>query len=196
MTSGIKWTIDPAHSEIGFQVRHLMIANVKGTFKKFDSSIYSNTNNFAIIEIDVWIDVASIDTGEAKRDTHLKSAEFFDIDKHKQINFTSSYMTKPINGKSEMWGELTMIGITKNIKLEVIQSDIITDPWNNERAAFSLTGKIKRSDWDLSWNQALEAGGVLVSDEVSIHCEIQLIKEKEIEQRKELEPTPQKITTF
>jgi polyisoprenoid-binding protein YceI len=89
-----------------------------------------------------------------------------------------------------------MIGITKNVKLDVVQSDIITDPWNNERAAFTITGKIKRSDWDLSWNQALEAGGVLVSDEVSIHCEVQLIKEKEIELRKELEPAPQKITTF
>ncbi len=196
MTSGIKWTIDPAHSEIGFKVRHLMIANVKGSFKKFDSSIYSNTNSFAIVEIDVWIDVSSIDTGDAKRDTHLKSADFFDVDKHKQINFTSSYMTKPINGKCEMWGELTMIGITKNVHLEVEQSEIITDPWNNERAAFTITGKIKRSDWDLSWNQALEAGGLMVSDEVSIVCEIQLIKEKENEPQKELQPVQQKATTF
>lgn len=196
MISGIKWTIDHAHSEIGFHVRHLMIANVKGIFKKFDSSIYSNANNFAIVEIDVWIDVASIDTGEEKRDTHLKSAEFFNADKHKQINFISSYLSKPINSKSEMWGELTIIGVTKNIKLDVQQSDVITDPWNNERSAFTLTGKIKRSDWGLSWNQALETGGVLVNDEVSILCEIQLIKEKEMDPDSANESTSQKVITF
>lgn len=175
MHSQIKWSIDQIHSEIGFKVKHLMISNVKGSFGIFDGSIYTNDKDFTTAEIDFWIDPASISTGNSKRDAHLKSADFFDVDNHKQITFTASTIGKSnSDGVHELWGELTMIGITKNIKLEVEFGGIVNDPWGNEKAGFSITGKINRSDWGLVWNADIEAGGVMVSDEIVILCEIEL----------------------
>jgi polyisoprenoid-binding protein YceI len=175
MINQTKWSIDQAHSEINFKVRHLMISHVKGAFKVFDASIYTLGNDFTTAEIDVWIDVASINTGDEKRDGHLKTLDFFDAANHKQITFTSSTIGK-VNedGKHELWGELTMIGVKQNVKLEVEFGGIVKDPWGNERAGFTLTGKINRRDWGLVWNTTIEAGGVMVSDEVSILCEIEL----------------------
>jgi len=171
-----KWSIDPAHSEIAFKVRHLMISHVKGAFKVFDASIYTNAKDFTTAEIDLWIDASSIDTGDSKRDEHLKSEDFFDVKNHKQITFISSTMGKPdSDGNQELWGELTIRGITKNIKLTVQFGGIAKDPWGNEKAGFTLTGKINRNDWELVWNTATEAGGVLVGEEVTISCEAELI---------------------
>jgi polyisoprenoid-binding protein YceI len=175
MENEIKWKIDQAHSEIGFKVRHLMIAHVKGTFKTFDASIFTIANDFTTAEIDLWIDASSITTGDAKRDEHLKSADFFDVKNHKQLTFTSSTIGKPdSNGNHELWGELTMRGITKNIKLNVQFGGILKDPWGNEKAGFEITGKINRSEWELIWNTPMEAGGLMVSDEVTISCEVEL----------------------
>ncbi len=171
-----KWSLDLAHSEIGFRVKHLMIAHVKGTFKTFDASIYTASNDFTTAEVDLWIDPSSIDTGDTKRDEHLKSADFFDVNNHKQITFISSTIGKPdTDGNHELWGELTMLGVTKNLKLNAQFGGTIKDPWGNEKAGFAISGKIKRSDWGLVWNAPVEAGGLLVSDEVSISCEIELI---------------------
>jgi polyisoprenoid-binding protein YceI len=171
-----RWSIDQAHSEIAFKVKHLMIAHVKGTFKTFDASIYTNSNDFTTADVDLWIDASSIFTGDTKRDEHLKSAEFFDVIKHKQITFISSTMGKPdADGNQELWGELTIIGVTKNVKLNVQFGGIAKDPWGNEKAGFTLSGKINRSDWGLVWNATLETGGVMVSDEVNISCELELI---------------------
>jgi polyisoprenoid-binding protein YceI len=176
VTTQTRWSVDSSHSEIAFKVRHLMIAHVKGTFKIFDASIYTNSSDFTTADVDLWIDPASISTGDAKRDEHLQSPEFFDVLKHKQITFTSSTMGKPgKDGIQELWGELTIIGVTKNVKLDVQFGGIVKDPWGNEKAGFTLTGKINRSDWGLVWNATLETGGVMVSDEVSISCEIELI---------------------
>jgi polyisoprenoid-binding protein YceI len=176
VTTKTKWSVDQAHTEIAFKVRHLMIAHVKGAFKTFDASIYTNANDFTTAEIDIWIDPSSINTGDAKRDEHLKSADFFDTQNHKQITFTSSTMGKPdADGNSELWGELTMIGITKNVKLNVQFGGIVKDPWGNEKSGFTVTGKINRSDWGLVWNTPLETGGLLVSDEVAISCDLELI---------------------
>ena len=112
-----------------------------------------------------------------KRDEHLKSADFFDVKNHTQITFTSSTIGKSdADGNHELWGELSMNGITKNLKLDVQFGGIVNDPWGNEKAAFTINGKLNRKDWDLNWNAALEAGGVLVSDEVRINCEIQLVR--------------------
>jgi polyisoprenoid-binding protein YceI len=178
MTKENKWSIDVSHSEIAFSVRHLMISRVTGLFKVFDASIYTTNKDFLTVEIDLWIDVASITTGDLKRDEHLKSSEFFDVEKHKQITFTSRTIAKEgLNGTHELWGELTMIGITKNVKLDVQFGGVVVDPYGNEKSGFSLSGKINRSDWDLSWNSPLETGGVVVSDEVTISCEIELINE-------------------
>ena len=175
MTNQTKWSIDQAHSEITFKVRHLMIAHVKGAFKIFDASIYTIGKDFTTAEIDLWIDVASIDTGDAKRDEHLKTLDFFDVANHKQIGFTSSTIGKADeNGNHELWGELTMIGVKQNIKLDVEFGGIVKDPWGNERAGFTLSGKINRRDWGLVWNTTIETGGVMVSEEVSISCEIEV----------------------
>jgi polyisoprenoid-binding protein YceI len=171
-----RWSIDQTHCEIAFKVRHLMIAHVKGTFKTFDASIYTSENDFTTADVDLWIDPASISTGDEKRDEHLKSPEFLDVITHKQITFTSSTMGKPqLDGTQELWGELTIIGITKNVKLDVRFGGIVKDPWGNEKAGFTVSGKINRSDWGLLWNATLETGGVMVSDEVAITCEIELI---------------------
>jgi polyisoprenoid-binding protein YceI len=170
-----KWSIDMAHSAISFKVRHLMIAYAKGVFKTFDASIYTNGKDFRTAEIDLWIDAASLSTGDTKRDEHLRSADFFDVQNHKQITFTASTMGKPdAEGNHELWGELNMKGITKNVKLNVQLGGIVNDPWGNEKAGFTVTGKFKRSDWGLIWNAALETGGLMVSDEVSISCDIEL----------------------
>ena len=176
VTTQTRWSIDQAHCELAFKVRHLMIAHVKGTFKIFDASIYTNSTDFTTADVDLWIDPASISTGDSKRDEHLKSPEFFDVDKHKQITFTSSTIGIPgPDGIQELWGELTIIGITKNVKLNVLFGGMVKDPWGNEKAGFTISGKINRSDWGLVWNANIETGGVMVADEVMISCEIELI---------------------
>lgn len=175
MTNQTKWSLDQSHSEIDFKVRHLMISNVKGSFKIFDANIYTTDKDFTTAEIDLWIDVASITTGDEKRDEHLKNIDFFDVEHHKQITFTSSTIEKAdLGGNHELWGELTIRGITKNVKLNVEFGGIINDPWGNEKAGFTVTGKINRKDWELTWNAALETGGIMVGEEITISCEIQL----------------------
>ena len=170
-----KWSIDLAHSDIEFKVRHLMIAHVKGSFLTFDASIYTNENDFTTAEVDLWIDASSINTGDEKRDEHLRSADFFDVQKHKQITFTSSTIGKAdAEGNHELWGELTIKGITKNVKLNAQYGGIMKDPWGNEKVGFTISGKINRTDWELVWNATLETGGIMVSEEVDLSCEIEL----------------------
>jgi polyisoprenoid-binding protein YceI len=193
VTTQTKWSVDQAHSEIGFKIRHLMIAYVKGTFKTFDASIYTNADDFTTADIDLTIDPSSISTGDTKRDEHLKSPDFFDVAKHKQITFTSSTIGKPgPDGNQELWGELSMMGITKNIKLNAQFGGIVKDPWGNEKAGFTVTGKIKRSDWGLVWNANIEAGGLMVSDEVMILCEIELINKGQLDQTIQLKHSSHK----
>jgi len=173
-----KWGIDPAHSEIGFKVKHLMLTNIRGTFKEFDASIYTTGEDFMTAEIDFWLNPASVDTGDEKRDAHLKSADFFDTENFKEINFTAdSYKNVDNDGSYELYGNLTIKGVTKQIKLDVEFGGVVKDPWGNHKAAFSINGKINRKDWGLNWNAALEAGGVLVSEDVRISCEVQLVKQ-------------------
>lgn len=171
-----KWVIDLSHSEIAFKVRHLMIAHVKGEFKVFDANIYTTEKDFTTAEIDVWIDAASVTTGDAKRDEHIIGADFFDAATYKQITFKANNIEKADGeGMHDLWGDLTMKGITKNIKLQVQFGGMLNDPWGKERAGFTVTGKIDRSDWGLVWNAAIETGGLMVGDEIKISCEIELI---------------------
>lgn len=170
-----KWTIDKSHCEIGFKVRHLMISNVKGTFKMFDANIFTTGNDFETAEIDFWIDVTSIDTGDKDRDAHLVGTDFFDAKIHKQINFTSSTIQKAdAVGNHELWGELTMKGVTHNLKLNVQFGGIVNDPYGNQKAGFTVSGKLNRSDYGLVWNTTVETGGIMVGDEITILCEIEL----------------------
>lgn len=189
MANQTKWSIDQAHSDITFKVRHLMIAHVKGSFKIFDASIYTSDKDFTTAQIDIWIDASSITTGDSKRDEHLKSADFFDVENHKQIAFTSGDFEKAdAEGRQELWGELTMKGITKKIKLTVEFGGIIIDPWGNEKAGFTLTGTINRNDWGLVWNSTMETGGLLVGETVKISCEVELTNAGKKELKMELQP--------
>jgi len=173
-----KWGIDAAHSEIGFKVKHLMISNVRGNFKEFDGSIYTTGEDFMTAEVDFWLNPASITTGDEKRDGHLKSPDFFDAEKFKEIHFTSNTIENvDKDGSFELWGDLTIKGIKKQIKLDVEFSGIMKDPWGNQKAGFAINGKINRKDFGLGWNAPLEAGGVLVSDDVWISCELELAKQ-------------------
>lgn len=172
-----KWIIDPTHSEISFKVKHLMITNVKGVFRQFEAIIYTTDDDFMTAEIDVVIDPASIDTGNTDRDNHLKSSDFFDVDNYPQIRFVANtYENVDDDGSYEMWGDLTVKGVTNRIKLDVEFGGVQKDPWGNEKAGFTLNGKINRKDWGLNWNATLEAGGVLVSEDVRISCDVQLVR--------------------
>lgn len=178
-TKKTKWILDPVHTEIGFKVKHLMITNVKGEFKEFDASIYTTGENFMTSEIDFWLNPASINTGDPKRDEHLRSADFFDVENHKQISFTgNTYEQVDGDGSYTLYGDLMIKGITKQIKLDVEFGGVMKDPWGNEKAGFTVNGKINRKDWGLNWNATLEAGGVLVSDEIRISCEVELVKQQ------------------
>lgn len=172
-----KWAIDQPHSEISFKVRHLMISKVRGKFKTFDANICTHSKDFMTAEVDLWIDASSIQTGDEKRDNHLKSIDFLDVENHKQITFKSSTIgAANAEGDLELQGELTIVGITQNVKLNVQFGGMLNDPWGNEKAGFTVTGKINRSDWGLVWNTAIESGGVLVADEIEITCEVDLTK--------------------
>lgn len=178
MKNETKWSIDPAHSEIAFKAKHLMISNVKGAFREFDASIYTTGNDFSSAKIDFWMNPSSVDTGEKKRDEHLKSADFFDVGNHKKITFVSDSFEK--SGKDNLynlWGNLTIKGITNRIKLDVEFGGTMKDPYGNEKAGFTINGKINRKDWGLNWNAVLDSGGVMVSDEVRIICEVELLKQ-------------------
>ena len=165
-----KWNLDPAHSEITFKVRHMMISNVKGEFKNFNVDLESEDENFKNVKANATIDTASISTNNTDRDNHLKSAEFFNAEAHPQITFKTDSLNE------EVTGNLTINGVTKPVKLDVDFGGINVDPWGQTKAGFSFEGKIKRSDFGLNWNAALEAGGVMVSDEVKIAGELQFVK--------------------
>jgi polyisoprenoid-binding protein YceI len=170
-----KWILDPAHSEIIFKVKHLMITNVKGEFRKFEGSLSANGTDFSNAAVEVTIDAASVFTNNEDRDTHLKGADFFDAGNHQQLTFKGTNFIKLDNENYQLKGMLTIKGVSKAISLDVEFGGINNDPWGNKKAGFSVTGKINRKDWGLNWNAALETGGVLVSDEVKISAEVQFI---------------------
>jgi polyisoprenoid-binding protein YceI len=171
-----KWTTDPAHSEILFRVKHMMIANVKGEFRKFSVEASSEGAEFKADSIRLNIDTPSVFTNNEDRDNHLKSADFFDVENHKAMTFTGISMQKAANDNYQLKGNLSIRGISKEVVFDVEFGGINKDPWGNEKAGFSINGKINRKEWGLNWNAALEAGGVLVSDEVKLNAELQLIK--------------------
>lgn len=171
------WNLDPTHSEIGFKVKHMMITNVSGSFNKFEVSTQTEGNDFTTASISFAADIDSITTANGDRDNHLKSPDFFDAAKFPQIKFASTRLEKKDDETYILHGNLTIKDITNPVKLNAEFGGIGKDPWGNEKAGFSLSGKINRTDWNLNWNAALETGGVLVSEEVKLHAEIQLIKQ-------------------
>jgi len=177
-TAKAKWVIDSAHTEISFKVKHLMISNVKGVFKEFKGSVSTSGDELVASEIEFSLNPASIDTGAADRDAHLKSGDFFDVEKFKTLDFRGTSIKKAEEtGTFVLSGDLTIKGTSKPVKLNVEFGGKMKDPWGNEKAGYTLTGKINRKEWGLNWNAALEAGGVLVSDDVTINCDVQLLKQ-------------------
>jgi polyisoprenoid-binding protein YceI len=173
-----KWTLDNAHSEIGFKVKHMMITNVTGTFGGVEVNTTTEDTDFTTAKIAFSADIKTISTGNADRDNHLKSADFFHADIYPKIGFVSTSFKKLNDDEYELAGDLTIKDVTKPVKLNVEFGGIAKDPWGNEKAGFTLSGKIRRTDFGLNWNAALETGGVLVSEEVRLFAEIQLIKGK------------------
>jgi polyisoprenoid-binding protein YceI len=171
-----KWTIDPVHTKIGFKVKHLMISNVTGNFREFEGQVTTNGNDFSTAVISFSLNSLSIDTEMADRDTHLKSADFFDAGNYPKITFSGSGLKDLGDNMYELTGDLVIKGVTKKVVLPVEFGGLMTDPWGNIKAGFSIDGKINRKEWGLNWNAALEAGGVLVSEEVKIICDVQLVK--------------------
>jgi polyisoprenoid-binding protein YceI len=171
-----KWVLDPTHSELVFKVKHLMITNVKGEFRKFNAEIESDGKDFTNASIKATIDASSIFTNEDNRDGHLKSADFFDVENYKELAFVGTSFTRKGEDEYQLNGKLTIKGVTKDVTFTVEFGGVTKDPWGNEKAGFSLNGKINRTDFGLNWNAALETGGVLVSEEVKISAEVQFVK--------------------
>ena len=170
---GGTYNVDTSHSSVGFKVKHLMISNVAGTFDKFTGTFEYDEKKNALTSLSGNIDVSSINTANTKRDGHLKSGDLFDSAKYPAITFN---VTK-IDGE-DVYGDFTLKGVTKNIKLELENGGTIKDSWGNKRAAFALTGKIKRADYGLTYNQALEAGGVMIGDKIKLNIEVEGILAK------------------
>lgn len=170
------WHIDPTHSQVEFAVRHMMIATVRGRFADVKGAVTTDESDLRKAEVDVVIDVNSIDTREAKRDAHLKSADFFDLEKHPVITFKSTGVSDLRGGEFKLVGNLTIHGVTREVTLDVTSEGRARDPWGGERAGYSAVARINRKDFGLTWNQALETGGLLVGDEIKISLDLELVK--------------------
>ena len=172
-----KWVLDASHSELGFKVKHLMVTNVSGSFNSFSVSAETTGDDFTNAAVAFTADTASISTNSEQRDGHLKSADFFDVENFPSIAFKATKFEKLGDDEYALTGDLTIKGVTKSEKLKVEFGGVVKDPWGNTKAGFTVTGKINRKDFGLNWNAALETGGVMVSEEVRINSEIQLIKQ-------------------
>jgi polyisoprenoid-binding protein YceI len=169
------WNVDPSHSSVHFSVRHMVIAKVRGAFGKFSGSLTLDDADLSKAKLAAKVEVSSIDTSEEKRDGHLKSADFFDVAKFPEMTFAS----KRVEGQGERFkvvGDLTLHGVTRELSLDVERNGAGKDPWGNERVGFSAKGQLNRTDFGLKWNQALEAGGVLVGEKVDLEIEVSAVK--------------------
>jgi polyisoprenoid-binding protein YceI len=171
------WNIDNSHTLVEFSVRHLMISTVKGRFGDVSGKVVSDDANPSGAQIEVTINAASIDTREAQRDAHLKSADFFDVEQFPTLTFRSTRIEKASGDDLKVTGDLSIRGTTREVVLDVTSEGRVTDPWGGQRAGYSAKTKIKRSDFGLTWNLALETGGVVVGDEIKIALEVELVKQ-------------------
>ena len=172
-----RWNIDLVRSTIGFRVKHLLVSNVIGEFKEYTASIYASGEDFLSTEIEVRLNPASIDTGDNARDAHLKRAGFFNVQRFNEITFKGRSLEEAGHEIYFLYGDLTIKDITRAIKLDVEFSGVTKDPRGGRRACVVVTGKINRTDWGLIWSALMESGGVVVSEEIFIKCEIELIKQ-------------------
>ena len=174
------WTIDTAHTTVSFSARHMGLAKVRGQFDSFTGEIDGDPKDIASAKGRFEVDLASVDTGNEDRDAHLRSADFFDVEKYPKMTFVSTSITPAGDGTFEVAGDLTIRGVTKPVVLTYEHGGDAVDPYGNRKLGGTLTGTIKRSDWGLTWNVALEAGGVLVSDKISIEIDLQVAESQEV----------------
>jgi polyisoprenoid-binding protein YceI len=174
----VNWIADASHSEIGFRVKHLMITNVKGNFADFSVNVTTEDENFGKADVSFSTNLASVNTGNEQRDGHLRSADFFDVDNHPQMTFKSTSISG-YDGSSDfqIHGDLSIRGQAHPVTLDVEFGGVAKDPWGNTKAGFTISTKINRKHWGLVWNAPTEAGGLLVSEEVRIHIDLQLLKQ-------------------
>lgn len=172
-----KWALDPTHSEVQFKIKHLMITNVTGSFTQFDANAETEGDDFSTAQLSFSAPISSISTNNEQRDGHLKSADFFDAEQFPELSFTSKRVEKVSSDTFNVIGDFTVKGISKEAKLNVELGGITKDPYGNTKAGLTISGKINRSDYGLTWNAALETGGVMVSEEVRLNAEIQLVKQ-------------------
>jgi polyisoprenoid-binding protein YceI len=175
-TTTTTWNIDPAHTNVEFGIRHLMISTVRGRFGQVSGSATVDAADPSAMTLDVEIGVASIDTRQEQRDAHLRSADFFDVERFPTMRFVGTRIDGDIDAEFTLSGELTIRDVTRPLVLHVTSEGRVRDPWGNERAGFSAKGKIDRRAYGLTWNQALEAGGVVVGDEVKISVDVELTR--------------------
>ena len=184
ITSGVifaqttKWDFDLGHSNIQFSINHMVISEVTGNFTSFEGTVLSDKADFSDAKINFTIKVNSIDTDNEKRDQHLTGTDFFDVEKYPEITFKGKSLKKVSGNKYKLTGDFTMHGVTKTIELEVKYGGTIKDPWGNTKAGFKITGTIKRYDFGLKYNSTLEAGGLMLGEEVELVCNIELTKQK------------------
>jgi polyisoprenoid-binding protein YceI len=179
------WVIDPAHSEIQFSAKHLMISTVRGRFNVFTGTIDADENNPTAAKVDVQIDAFSLVTGEERRDTHLRSPDFLGVDKYPYLTFKSTRVELLDETHGKLYGDLTIRDITKPVVLSVEYAGQVKTPWGTTSAGFNAQTKINRKDWHLNWNVALETGGWMVGDTITIDIELELIKHVEQPQQAE-----------
>src|SRR4028119_444823 len=172
-----KWVLDSTHSELGFKIKHLMISSVSGSLKIFQAEVETDGVDFTTAQIRLSADIASISTNNDQRDAHLRNSDFFEVEKYPELKFTSTKLEKIDSDTFALFGDLTLKGVTRPVKLNVEFNGVTKDPWGGERAGFVVTGKINRSEWGVSFNSLLETGGVALSEEVRINSEIQLVKQ-------------------
>ena len=170
------WTLDTAHSGIAFSVRHMVVAKVRGRFGSWTGSVKLDEQDLTRSELDVQIDASSIDTGNEQRDTHLRSADFLDVEQFPNLRFQSTRVENAGAERFRVLGKLTIHGVTREVTLEVERGGTGKDPWGNQRVGFAATTSILRSDFGLTWNQALETGGLLVADRVDIELDVQAVQ--------------------
>src|SRR5574343_840110 len=177
MSNVSTWVIDPSHSEISFKVKHLVVTTMTGKFDSFEGKIESASDDFNNANISFSADIASINTGNADRDGHLKSDDFFNAEAFPKLTFKSTSFTKTGDNEYKLVGDITIRDITKSIELAVEYGGTVVDPWGNTKAGFELNGKLKRKDFNLKWDVLTEAGGAVVSDEVKLHVNVEIHKQ-------------------
>lgn len=172
-----KWALDPTHSELHFKAKHLMITNVSGSFEKLSATAETEGEDFSTAKIFVTAEVGSINTTNEQRDNHLKSGDFFDAEKFPTIKFESTKLEKKSGDVFSLQGNLTIKDVTKPVKLDMEYAGTQKDPYGNTKAGFSIKGKINRTDYGLTWNATLETGGLLVSEDIKIEGEVQMVRQ-------------------